>query len=229
MSLFWYDWNWNEAENQFRRALDLNPNSPITHVLYAHLLSNMGRHAEALAEVKRARELDPLSSFVGTLEGQFLLHAGRTDEALDRLQKTIDLDPNFYFPHLFAISAYTEKGMYREVIAAAHRAKELAPDQTMSDSYEGYALAKSGKRDEARVVLGRLLNLSKSKERFIPPYHIALIYHGLDERDEALAWLEQGVDKRDPKMTFLKVEPKWDNLRSDPRFAALMRKVGLPQ
>ena len=101
--------------------------------------------------------------------------------------------------------------MYREAVAAAQRAKALAPGQTMSDAYEGYALAKSGKRDEARVVLERLL--IPAKTRFVPPYHIALIYNGLDERAEALAWLERGIVQRDPKMTFLKVEPKWNNLR----------------
>ncbi|HEX8635707.1 MAG TPA: protein kinase [Pyrinomonadaceae bacterium] len=227
VTAFFYDWNWNEAENQNRRALELDPNSPITRVFYAHLLSNTGRHAEALAEIKRARELDPLSSFAGALEGQFLLHAGRTDEALDRLQKTADLDPNFYFPHIFAASAYNEKGMYREAIAEAHRAKALAPNETMSDVNEGYALAKSGQRVEARVVLERLLELSKV--RFVPPYHIALIYNGLDERDKTFEWLDQGYQQRDPKMVFLKIDPKLNNLRSDPRFAELMRKVGLPQ
>ncbi len=99
--------------------------------------------------------------------------------------------------------------------------------QTISVSFAGYALAKSGKRDEARMVLAEMLKLST--ERYIPPSHIALIYNGLDERDETLAWLERGFEQRDPKMTFLKVEPKWNNLRSDPRFAELLRKVGLPQ
>lgn len=222
--IFWYDWNWNEAENQYKRALDLNPNSADTHLFYAHLLSNTGRHGEALPEIKRARELDPLSPFVGALEGQFLLHAGRTDEALDRLHKTFELAPGFWLPHLFASSAYIEKGMYREAVAEAQRAKELSPNQTISVAYGSCALAKAGKRDEAKAALDSLLNLSK--ERFVPPTHIALIYNGLGETDKALAWLEKGYEQRDAKMAFLKVEPKWNNLRNDPRFLDLMKRVG---
>ena len=225
--LFWYDWNWAGAEAQYKRSLELNPNSSITRIFYAHLLSNTGRHAEALAEAKRARELDPLSSFANALEGQFLLHAGRTDEALDQLRKTFELDPNFFFPHMFAAGAYSEKGMYVEALAEARRAKELSPNQTMSDAYGGYTLAKSGKRDEARALIEELRQLST--RRFVPPYHIALIYNGLGETDEALAWLEKSYQQRDPKMTFLKVEPKWNNLRDDPRFQELLRKVGYPQ
>jgi serine/threonine-protein kinase len=226
-SIFWYDWNWNEAENKYKRALELNPNSVDTHLFYAHLLSNTGRHAEGLAEIKRARELDPLSPFVSALEGQFLIHAGRTDEALDRLQKTFELAPNFWFPHLFASSAYIEKGMYREAVAEARRAKELSPNQTIPVAMGSYALAKSGKPEEARAALEELLKLSTA--RFVPPYHIALIYNGLGETDKALAWLEKGYEQRDPKMAFLKVEPKWNNLRTDPRFQDLLRRVGFPQ
>ena len=124
--IFWYDWNWNAAENQFKRALELNPNSADTHQFYAHLLSNTGRHAEALAEIKRARELDPLNLRINALEGQFLLHAGQTDEALARLQKTLELDPNFWMAHLFASSAYIEKGMFAEAVAEARKARELS-------------------------------------------------------------------------------------------------------
>ncbi|MFL6230741.1 MAG: tetratricopeptide repeat protein, partial [Pyrinomonadaceae bacterium] len=224
MNIFWYDWDWNAAESQFKRALELNPNNADAHLFYAHLLSNTGRHAEALAEIKRAREIDPLSPFASALEGQFLLHAGRADEALASLQETFELAPNYWFPHLFAASVYTEKGMYVEAVAEARRAKELSPMQTVSDSYSGYALAKSGKRDEARAVLEELLKLSK--ERFIPPYHVAIIYNGLGERDEALNWLERGYQQRDPKMAFLKIDPKWNNLRSDPHFQDLLRRVG---
>jgi TolB-like protein/DNA-binding winged helix-turn-helix (wHTH) protein/Flp pilus assembly protein TadD len=224
VSVFWYDWRWDEAERQYKRALELNPNSADTHLFYAHVLSNTGQHAEALAEIKRARELDPLSPFISAQEGQFLLHAGRTDEALDRLQKSFELAPNFWLPHVFAAGAYIDKGMYAEASAEARRAKELSPVQTVSVAYDGYALAKSGKRDEARAVLEGLLKLSR--ERFVPPYHIALIYNALDERAETLAWLERGIEQRDPKITFLKVDPKWNNLRADPRFQDLLRRVG---
>ncbi len=226
VSLFWYDWNWSGAEDQYKRAIELNPNSSVAHLFYSHLLSNIGRHDEALTEVKRARELDPLSAFVSALEGQFLLHAGRTDEALDRLRQASELDPNFYFPHQFAASAYIERGMYGEAATEARRAKELAPNQTVSRSFGAYALAKLGKRDEAQAMLGELLKLST--EGFVPPSHIALIYHGLGETDQALSWLEKGYEQRDPKMAFLKVEPKWNTLRAHPRFQELMKKMGFP-
>lgn len=227
MTMLWYDWNWSAVENQFKRALELNPNSAETHQFYAHLLSNTGRHVEALAEIKRARELDPFSPFLNTLEGQFLLYAGKPDEALARLRETFELAPGFWFPHVFASSAYIEKGMFVEAIIEARRATELSSAQTLSVALEGYALAKLGKYEEARIVLDRLLKLSK--ERFVPPCHIALLYNGLGQRNEAFAWLERGFEQRDPKMTFLKVEPKWNNLRDDPRFVDLMRRVGLSQ
>lgn len=223
MTVFWGDWNWNEAENQFKRALELNPNSANAHLFYAHLLSNLGRHAEALAEIKLARELDPLFPFAGALEGQFLTFAGHTDEALDRLRKTSELEPDFWMPHLFASRAYIEKEMYAEAINEARLTRKLSPLQTTSVAYESYALAKSGRLTEARAGLDELLKLST--ERFVPPVHIALIYNGLGERDEALIWLERGFEQRDPKMTFLKVDPKWNNLHHEPRFIDLMQRM----
>ena len=222
LTLFW-EWNWKEAENQFKRALELNPNEVNAHLFYAHLLSNTGHHAKALAEVKLARELDPLFPFAGALEGQFLLHAGQTDAALDRLQKTFELNPNFWMPRLFASSAYIEKGMYAEAVVEAHKATELSPAQTISIAFESYALAKAGRRDEAQAALDELLKLSTG--RFVPPYQIALIYNGLGETDKSLEWLEKGYEQHDPKMAFLKVEPKWNNLRNEPRFIELMRRM----
>jgi tetratricopeptide (TPR) repeat protein len=225
--IFWYDWDWNAAENQYKRALELNPNSADAHLFYAHLLSNIGRHTEALAEAKRAIEIDPLNLRTNALEGQFLIHAGRTDEALTQLQKTLELEPNYWLARNFAASAYIEKGMYTEAIAEARKARELYGLSTHPVANFGYALAKSGKQAEARVVLEELLKLSTA--HYVSPYSIALIYNGLDERDETLAWLERGIEKREPRVAFLKVEPKWNNLRDDPRFQELMRRVGLPQ
>ncbi len=223
MTLFWGEWNWSEAEDQFKRALELNPDDTNAHLLYAHLLSNLGRHDEALLEVKRARELDPLFPFAGALEGQILNHAGRTDEALDRLNKTFELAPNFWFPHLFASSVYSTKGMYSEAVAEARKAKEFAPAQTASDAFGGYALAKSGNFAEAQALLDGLLKLSTT--RFVPPYHIALIYNGLGQTEKSLEWLEKGIEQGDPKMVFLKVDPKWNNFRNESRFIELMQRM----
>jgi len=223
--IFWYDWNWKESENQCQRALELNPNSADAHAFYAHLLSNTGHHTEALAEIKRARELDPLNLRTNAFEGQFLLHAGRAREALARLQKTFELDPNFWLAHLFASSAYIDKGMFPEAVAEARKARELSGASTHPIAFESYALAKSDKQAEARAMLAELLKLST--KRFVSPYNIALIYNGLDERDETLAWLERGFEQREPKAVFLKVEPKWNNLRSEPRFIDLMKRMRL--
>src|SRR6266536_1334490 len=117
--------------------------------------------------------------------------------------------------------------MFGEAIAEARRATELSTTQTVSLAFEGYALVKLGKPSEARDVLDKLLKLSK--ERFVPPYHIALLYNALGDRDQAFEWLERGFEQRDPKMAFLKVERKWNNLRDDPRFMDLMRRVGFSQ
>jgi eukaryotic-like serine/threonine-protein kinase len=224
VNIFWYDWDWNAAEKQYKRALELNPNNGDAHLFYAHLLSNTGQHREAIAEVNRAKQLDPLSPFINALEGQFLIHAGRVDEAIASLQKTIELEPNFWPPHLFASSAYISKEMYPEAIAAADKSRKLSEFQTISLAFGSYALAKSGKGAEARALLDELLKTST--ERFVPPYHIALIYNGLGEPNESYVWLERGFEQRDPKMAFLKVDPKWNNLRGDPRFQDLMRRVG---
>ena len=224
--IFWFDWDWNAAEKQFKRALELEPNGADTHLFYAHLLSNTGRHAEALSEAQRARELEPLDLRINSLEAQFLIHAGRSDEALARLQKTVEMDSNYYLTHLFASSAYIERGMFGEAIAAGQRARALS-GRTNSHpiGFLGYALAKSGKPSEARVLLEELLQ--KSSERYVSAYNIALIYNGLGQRDNTLLWLEKAYEQRDQRIVFLKVEPKWNNLHSDSRFQALIKRVGL--
>ena len=224
--IFWHDWNWGASENKIRQALGLDPDSAEAHLYYAHLLSNTGRHAEALAEARRARELDPLNLRINALEGQFLLHAGRIDEALTRLHETLEIESNYFLAHLYASSAYIEKGMYAEAISEARKAKEISGAiSTHPEALLGYALAKSGRKDEARAVLKGLLK--SSAERYVSPYHIALVYNGLGERDEALARLERAYAQHDQGMVFLKVEPRLNNLRSDPRFQDLLRRLGL--
>jgi TolB-like protein/DNA-binding winged helix-turn-helix (wHTH) protein/Flp pilus assembly protein TadD len=222
-----YDWNWSETENQCRRALELDPNNADAHQTCAQLLSITGRHAEALPEIKRARELDPLNLRISTLEAVFLSYAGQNDEALASLQKVFELDPDFWFAHHFAASAYIDKGMYAEAIVEARRAQTLSAESSQPASLLGYALAKSGNEPAARSELEALLKLST--ERYIPPYHIAFIYNGLNDRDKTLEWLEKGYQQRDPRMVFLKVEPKWNNLRNEPRFIDLLQRMNFEQ
>ena len=220
--LFFYDWDWQAAEKEYMRALELNPNSAEAHFGYAHLLSNTGRHEQALAEIELSRELDPVSLVTNALEGQILFFAGRSDDSLDRLNKTIDLNPNFWLSHLFISRVYTEKGMHAKAVAAAKKAGELSGN-SQSEAYHAYALAKWGKLEEARTVLDELLKLST--ERYVPPYNFAVVYNGLGESDKALDYLEKGFAEKDVRMVFLKVEPKWNNLRSEPRFIDLMKRM----
>jgi len=219
---FWYEWDWQAAEKYCERALDLDPKNAEAHFAYAHLLSNSGRHEKALAEIKLARELDPLSLRTNAAEGQIFFFAKDYDNALDRLKKTIDLDPSFWLSHLFISRVYTEKGMHSEAVEEAKKAAELSGN-SQSHAYRAYALVRWGKFSEARQVLNELLKTST--ETYVPPYNIALVYNALGERESALNYLEKGFSERDVRMVFLKVEPYWDTLRSEPRFIDLIKRM----
>ncbi len=222
---FWYEWDWIAAENHFKRALTLDPNDAESHLGYAHLLSNTGRHREALAEVKRSRELNPLHMLGNALEALFLIQAGRLEEALESLHKTLALDERFWFIHLYYSAIYFEQGRFAEAVEEAKRAQTLSGGNSMSMAVGGCALAKLGKAKEARAILKELLQAST--QRYIPPYHFALLYNVLGDQKKTLASLEQGIEDRDPKMTFLQVDPRWKNLRDTPNFADIVRRVGL--
>jgi tetratricopeptide (TPR) repeat protein len=221
--IFWYEWDWAASEMELKRAIELDPKNADAHNFYAHLLSNTGRHEEALSEAKLSRELDPLNLRACALEGQFLIHAGQVDAGIARLNALLDLDPNHWMVHLFLASGYIEKDLLDKAIDEGRRTVEINP-HTRSFSYLGYALAKAGREREARDELARILALGK--ERWISPYSTALLYNGLNEREQSLSWLEKGLAEHDPRMVFLKVEPKWNNLRSDPRFQKIMTAVG---
>ena len=220
---FWYEFDPRRAESFHRRALELDPASPQSYFAYAHLLSNIGRHDEALAEIKRARELDPVSLVTNALEGQILFFAGDEEGSMRILQATSDLDQNFWLPHLFISRIYTKKGMWEEAIASAARARDLSNGNAEAVASIGYAQAKAGRIQEAQSLLDELKN--RSETRYVPSYAIAALHNGLGEREKALAALEKAYTDRDSLMVFLKVEPKWDNLRSEPRFVELMKKM----
>ncbi len=224
-SVLWYEWAWDTSRQHFERALELDPNNAYTHWMYAHLWSNLGRHAEALAGIARARELDPLSGLIHAMEGQFLLHAGQTDDAIHRLREALELDSKSRVAHLFTANAYIEEGRLHEAVEEASAARSLSPSNINALTVEAYANAKLGRPDQARGALEHCLQLLN--HRYVSPYCIGVICNGLDQPAEALTWLERAFDERDPWMAFLKVEPKWRNLRDNPRFVRLLNRLKL--
>jgi len=221
---FWM-WDLAESERASRRAIDLNPNNALAHFYYAHLLSNTGRHSEAISEARRASELDPLSLVINSLSGLFLYQAGRYEEAVEQIEKALEIDANYWVAHAQLGKVYVQKKMYHEAIAELQKARELSGDNTETLSLMGHALAASGNKDQARKLLDEIKKLSKQK--YVPPYNIAMIYAGLGEKERVFEMLEKAYEDWDVRMVFLKIEPKWDVYRTDPRFASLLERVGL--
>ena len=222
-NIYWFEWAWDTAQQHFDRALELDPDSPDTLWMYAHLPSNAGRHTQALSAINHARSLDPLSGLITAMEGQMLLHAGRTDDAITRLRDAIELEPRSRVAHLFAARAYIEKGLFDEAAAEAEAARLLTPTNTQATALEACANARRGKRVEAERARTRLVQLSR--ERYGSAYHVAIACNGLNEASETIAWLERAFDERDPMMVFLNVEPTWKNVRNEPRFRSLLKKM----
>ncbi|MCC6329433.1 MAG: winged helix-turn-helix domain-containing protein [Acidobacteria bacterium] len=220
---FWYNFDPKAAERHQVKALGLDPKSPRSHFFYAHLLSNTGLHDEAIAEIKRAKELDPIDMATNALEGQILHFAGRDDEALKVLRSTAETFPSLWLPHLFMSRVYLKMEMYDEAIAAATKAGELSNGNAEASATIGLALARSGKTRQAREVLKELE--TRAKTRYVPLYDLAQVYNALGDRAKAIDLLEKAFNDREPLMTFLKVDSKWDDLRSDPRFIKLMRRM----
>jgi DNA-binding winged helix-turn-helix (wHTH) protein/tetratricopeptide (TPR) repeat protein len=222
---FYYEWDWAGAEREFKRAIELNSNLGRAHHEYATLLQVFGRFDEAVAERELSRQLDPLSPNPVATVGYPHYYAGRYDEAIKYYQQALELDPNFSWAHLWIGQAYLEKGLRDEAIAEIEKALKLSDGSTRALATLGYAYAVAGKRDEALKVIGKLKETAN--QRYVSPYFIAVIHAGLKNRDEAFVWLEKAFAERQPYLTHLKVEPVFANLRGDPRFDDLLRRIGL--
>ena len=220
-SIYLYDWKWAEAEKEFRRALELDPNSAMSHFLYGDFLGRMGgRRDEALAQKERAAELEPFEPFFASRIG-----SRSDDKALEQILYAIDLDRNYWFSHLMAAGIYSRRKEYDKAIAETQLAKKLSPDQTWSDASLSRIYVDAGRPEEARAILEQLL--LRSNSRFVPPYHIAIVYNNLGEKEQTLEWLEKAYAIRDAKMTFINTMP-WKNVQDDPRFKDILRRVGFP-
>ena len=219
-----YDWNWTDAEKEFKRAIELNPRYAVAHQWYGGYLERTGFVNEAISERKLALELDPLSTITIFELGQNYLSARNYDQAIAQFQRSLELDPDFPAAHQFLPLAYLKKGMLEEALAKIREAPESAA--LNRTGVPGYVYAVSGHTSDAKKELEELKRLRKTE--YISAVSLAYVCAGLGERDEALSWLEKGFEERAFQMQTLNVDPRLDNLRDDPRFKELVRKVGLP-
>jgi tetratricopeptide (TPR) repeat protein len=214
----------NLTESDYKRSIELNPQNPIAHFYHAVCLAGLGRCDKAVKEIKRAQELDPLSLPVNASIVYVLYICRRYDEAIEAGKKTLELDAAFPLTHQRLGLPYVQKEMYREAIAEFQQAtnnSNRAPQPLIS---LGHAYAVSGNKIEAQKVLAELEELSES--RYVSPYGIAIVYVGLEDNEQALSWLQRAYDEHNTELTFLKVDPRLDPLRGDPRFQTLLKKVG---
>jgi TolB-like protein/Tfp pilus assembly protein PilF len=212
---FVYDWEWQDADIAFQRAIALNPNYSTTHLYYSEYLCRMGRFDEALSEISRAQELDPLSLINSAWMAVVFIYKGEYDKAIEQSKKTLEMDPNFRPAHSYLGSAYRGKGMYENALAEY--------EIINSHANIGITYAKMGKISESKKVLSELIE--RLKHMYVPPDDIACIYFALGDNDQGFAWLERAYEEREYGLSSLKVSRKYDSIRSDPRFKALLRRM----
>jgi DNA-binding winged helix-turn-helix (wHTH) protein/TolB-like protein len=220
-----FDRNWVAAEPALRQAIAIDGDSAEARILLGHLLSQTARHAEALEEAARARSLDPFSAMVQAISAQIAFQARRNQDAVAHARQALLLLPEFWIAHMQEAQALEQLGQLEPALEAAARAERLSQGNSKPISLNGFLLARAGRETAARAVLARLEQLATT--RFVPPYAMALVHAGLGDPDAALASLERAERARDVHLVFLPVDPKWDPLRDDPRFEALLERAGL--
>ncbi len=217
-----YHWNWAAGERAFRRAIELDSSYPVAHMWYsAFVLAPLGRLDEAYSEWKRAAELDPVTPVVNAGPGIILFLQRQYDQAIEEIQKILELDPNYFWAHYLLGEAYLQKGEYGKAIGAFGRGN--VPQYR--DGHLGYAYAVSGQPEKARKLIEELQ--AGSQPEHLAPYHLAMIYFGLGEKDKAFDWLDKACEQHSTQLFWIKTVPDLDSVRSDPRFQAILRRMNL--
>jgi adenylate cyclase len=222
-----YDWDWPAAEQEFKRAISLNPQSAQSYTLYTHYLAGMGRYDEAKKYGARALELDPLSVSAHWFLGWGAIYAGRSDEAIGFFSKAIELDPNNPWTRWFLGRAYLLSGNSSRAIEEMETGLRFGPDDPLGLGFTGYVYAVTGRRADALKILQRLDELQK--RRFISTISRVYVYAGLGDKDKAFEWLEKAYQERSDSLAWFRFDPESKSLHSDPRFAVLMRKIGFTE
>jgi tetratricopeptide (TPR) repeat protein len=221
-----HDRDWVSAERDYKRALALNPGYAAAHSRYAWHLGARGRLDEAIERIQRTLELDPMSLNENTNSGWYLYMARRYEAAEAQLKKTLEMDANYHFARVLLGRVYEQQKKYPEAIAEHREAVARSGSGSTELAALAYACAIAGKTEEARKVFEQLQQ--RAKQRYVSPYSIAVVHVGLGEVNEAFEWLEKAYERRDGWIAgWIKVDPRFDSLRPDPRFTSLLRRLGL--
>ncbi|HJZ81265.1 MAG TPA: protein kinase [Pyrinomonadaceae bacterium] len=219
------DWNWPEAEKEFRQAIALNDNYPWAHLWYGSLLASQGRFAESIKETQRAQQIEKTSPIITIQLGLVYYFQHQYREAVEECKKTMELDPTFFAAQRYLGLSYAQMGLHKEAIAEFEKAINASGDSPLMKAEYAGALALSGDTGKAQAQLNSLLETSKQK--YVSAYHIAAVYVGLKDKDQAFTWLNKAFQDRADWMVNLKVDPRFESLHSDPRFAELLRQMKL--
>ncbi len=223
-----YDWDWQGAEREHRKAIELNANDAMGRLWYGEYLQVRGRYEESAVQLQQAIELDPLNVVAVSELGGLFFTARQYDEAERVFRKGFEMDPEYGWPHFGFGEIYAEKKMFRESIVELEKEVNSSNrTDEVSVAVLGKVLGDSGRKQEARKILKELAE--RSKDHYVSPYLVAYVQLGLGERDQAIVSLEQGYAERDLWMMYLKVDPLMDDLRADPRFHDLLGRLGLAQ
>lgn len=222
-----FDWNWRGAELSFQKAIELNPNYPAAHQVYGTLLLRLGRIGDAILELKKAQLLDPLSPAINTWMAEAFAHLGEYEAAIRIHRETINFAPDFLFAYYFLVQSYVGTGRLAEAAQAAEDAVILSDDMSLTRSASIFLKAHMGDREGARTELQGLIE--KREKKYVSAVNIASGFAVLSETDEAFVWLEKALAERDSNLTWLNVDREFDYLHDDPRFAAILKRVNLPE
>jgi DNA-binding winged helix-turn-helix (wHTH) protein/TolB-like protein len=223
---FYFDWDWAGASEEFRRAIELNPNDPVAHQWHAVFLLAAGQAGDAMDEVRTAQRLDPLSLAINTDVGFHHYYNRRYVEAIAQLLSVLGMKRDFGLAQLWLSRSYLELGRLDESLAMTRSAEAVAPEWPVLVAARGYTLGVMGRTDEARAVRDEMERLST--RRFVTAYGMALVHAGLGDKEQAFSWLEKAFAERSHWLVWLRLDPRWKTLRSDPRFAALVDRMKYP-
>ncbi|HSB74407.1 MAG TPA: winged helix-turn-helix domain-containing protein, partial [Terriglobales bacterium] len=220
-----YEWDWAAAENEFHRAIALNPDYPTAHHWYAYYLTATGKPQAAVEQIKIAQQLDPLSPIINNDVGDILFYAGQMDAAVSQAKQALEINPGFPLAHFLLGRAYEREGQYKLAMDELRQAVEGSQGHAWAVCELAAVNARAGNKSRARELL-KQVTIRRQDES---AYCVAAVYAALDDRDQAFAWLDTAYSQRSGSLILLRVDPEIEDLRSDPRFGRLARRMSFPK